>query len=253
MKTTNFLTIGLILSMIATWVTSRPNSTSKQPDSHTNTELPVGMIRQNSFDRSSGHYLFTDYERNGKVDYEFRKNWLENESFEIEFCDPKNMTLEQKKEMEQNGYDDFCDYLTGTSYYFLDHFDSENLFFFTIAKKYYPFPEYWNTGFYHFIYDKNKKKIIHVDFLTSIGGTEAGTSWKSDVELEVSTDESVFWITETNKEVLAEINGDYSYDNIVVKRKKLVFSKKPTVEEMCDSISYNIKSCGTLSISFTEP
>lgn len=238
--TSGFFTVRSVFFGLLFFTVSCEETTLK------NERFPIEWIKKNSFERGSKNYLLTDYEINAKVDYPFYKNWLQDNNFEMEFCNLENITPQQRKEMKQSGYDDFCEYSAGKSYYLVDHHDSDDLFFFTIAEKYSPPAGYWNTSFYHFTFDKTKNKIIYRDFLTAVGGTEDGTSWKSDIELvNSSTNETVFEITETESEVLAEIDN-YVYDSIIVKRKRMIFSKNMTVKELCDSVSYNMKSCENL-------
>jgi hypothetical protein len=220
-KSVRFFRIGIPLLLVFFFFSCKETTTE-------NKKFPIDWIKQNSFNRDSYGHSFTNFDKNGKVDLEFVNTWLKDTSISINFCTSKN-----------NDNTDECPY----SAHFVDCYDSQDLFFFTIAEKYSPPAGYWNTTFYHFTFDKTKKKVVRRDFLTSIGGTEDGTSSKSDVELLYSsTNESALRVTETNKETLAEID-DYFYDKITVTYKKFTFSKSPTVEELCDSVSYTIKSC----------
>lgn len=206
-----------------------------------NESFPIEWIKKNSFDRSSAKSFeyFLKFEQNAKVDYSFYENWLKAKWHSRDICNPDDISATHRKEMKTLGYDDPCEFST----YFVDHFDSNNLFFFTIANKMNPAPAgFFTIKYHHFVYDKNQKKIIHADELTSSGFWESG-SWDSKIEyVYTNKDETIFKIAETERELLAEIDN-YVYDSISVKRKKLIFSKNHTIKELCDSVRYNMKSC----------
>lgn len=183
--------------------------------------FPIETIKKNSFNRNLHDYSLADFKKNGQVDYKFFKDWLEDAGFYIDFCD-EDITGEDQKEMERTP----CEYPA----YFLDYFDSEDLFFFTIAHTQILLD---GTGFYHFVFDKNKKKILHIDWLASIGGYD-DISWDADI---IAYD-GVFYVKETL--------NDGSFDSGVdvrIKVKKFIFSADPTIEEVCDSVNYRLKNC----------